>query len=177
MAIVGSGPVGLATLLTAQFYTPAEIIMVDLDDNRLAVAKTFGATQTVNSSSGNTVEQIMALTNNKGVDVAIEAVGIPTTFELCESIIAPGGHIANVGVHGKSVELHLETLWAQNITITTRLVDTVTTPLLLKVVQSKKINANQLITHHFALKDIIAAYDTFKHADRERALKVIMTNE
>lgn len=177
VAIVGSGPVGLAALLTAQFFTPAEIIMVDLDDNRLAVAKTFGATKTVNSSDGKAVEEIMRLTGNKGVDVAIEAVGIPATFELCESIIAPGGHIANVGVHGKSVELHLETLWAQNITITTRLVDTVTTPMLLKVVQSDKLKPRQLITHHFKLSDIIAAYDTFKHADREKALKVIMTNE
>ena len=177
VAIVGSGPVGLAALLTAQFFTPAEIIMVDLDDNRLAVAKTFGATKTVNSADGKAVEEIMRLTGNKGVDVAIEAVGIPATFELCESIIAPGGHIANVGVHGKSVELHLETLWAQNITITTRLVDTVTTPMLLKVVQSDKLKPKQLITHHFKLSDIIAAYDTFKHADREKALKVIMTNE
>jgi len=177
VAIVGAGPVGLAALLTAQFFTPAEIIMVDLDDNRLAVAKTFGATQTVNSGHGHAVEKIMQLTGNNGVDVAIEAVGIPATFELCEKIIAPGGHIANVGVHGKSVELHLETLWAQNITITTRLVDTVTTPMLLKVVHSKKLDANQLITHHFKLSDVIAAYDTFKHADREKALKVIMTNE
>ncbi len=177
VAIVGSGPVGLAALLTAQFFTPAEIIMVDLDDNRLAVAKTFGANQTVNSGHGHAIEEIMRLTGNKGVDVAIEAVGIPATFELCEKIIAPGGHLANVGVHGKSVELHLETLWAQNITITTRLVDTVTTPMLLKVIQSNKLKANQLITHHFKLADIIAAYDTFKHADREKALKVIMTNE
>lgn len=177
IAIVGAGPVGLAALLTAQFYTPAEIIMVDLDDNRLAVSSTFGATKTINSSGGDAVAEIMRLTGNKGVDVAIEAVGIPATFELCEKIIAPGGHIANIGVHGKSVELHLETLWAQNITITTRLVDTVTTPMLLKIVQSNKIKANQLITHHFKLSDIIAAYDTFKHADREKALKVIMTNE
>jgi alcohol dehydrogenase len=177
VAIVGSGPVGLAALLTAQFFTPAEIIMVDLDDNRLAVAKSFGATKTVNSGKGDAVEQIMRLTDNKGVDVAIEAVGIAATFELCEKIIAPGGHIANVGVHGKSVELFLETLWAQNITITTRLVDTVTTPMLLKIVQSNKIKPKQLITHHFKLSEIIEAYETFKHADREKALKVIMTNE
>ena len=177
VAIVGAGPVGLAALLTVQFFTPAEIIMVDLDDNRLAVAKTFGATQTINSSNSNAAGEIMRLTGNKGVDAAIEAVGIPATFELCEKIIAPGGRIANVGVHGKDVPLHLETLWSQNITITTRLVDTVTTPMLLKIVQSGKLKPKQLVTHHFKLWDIIAAYDTFKHADREKALKVIMTNE
>src|SRR5688500_13302791 len=110
VAIVGAGPIGLATLLTAQFYTPAEIIMVDVDDNRLAVAKQFGATHIINSSTENAREQIMLLTDNKGVDVAIEAVGIPATFVLCQEIIAAGGRIANVGVHGKSAPLHLETL-------------------------------------------------------------------
>ncbi len=177
VAIVGTGPIGLATLLTAQFYTPAEIIMIDIDDNRLAVAKTFGATQTINSSKENAVEKVMTLTNKRGVDVAIEAVGIPATFELCQSIIAPGGRIANIGVHGKAVSLHLEILWSKNITITTRLVDTVTTPLLLKTITSKKLDASKLITHHFALKDIVKAYDTFEHAASEKTLKVILTNE
>ena len=117
----------------------------------------------------------MVLTDGKGVDVAIEAVGIPATFDICQSIIAPGGHIANIGVHGKSVTLHLETLWSQNVTITTRLVDTVTTPLLLKTVQSKKIEPNNLITHHFRLDQVMEAYETFGNAAKERALKVIMT--
>jgi alcohol dehydrogenase len=177
VAIVGAGPIGLAVLITAQFYTPAAIIMIDIDDNRLNVAKTFGATQTINSSNENAFEKIMNLTEKKGVDVAIEAVGIPATFELCESIIAPGGHIANVGVHGKSVSLHLETLWSKNITLTTRLVDTVTTSMLLKTVSSKKLDPAKLITHHFALRDIANAYDTFQNAAREKALKVILTNE
>jgi alcohol dehydrogenase len=177
VAIIGAGPIGLAVLITAQFYTPARIIMVDVDDNRLNVAKTFGATHVINSSSINAAEQIMQITEQKGVDVAIEAVGIPETFELCESIIAPGGHIANVGVHGKSVSLHLETLWSKNITITTRLVDTVTTPMLLKTVVSKKVQPAKLITHHFALHDIIQAYETFGNAAREKTLKVILTNE
>lgn len=177
VAIVGAGPIGLAALLTAQFYSPAEIIMIDLDDNRLEVSKKFGATQTINSSNTNATEKIMSLTSKKGVDAAIEAVGVPATFELCEAIIAPGGHIANIGVHGKSVSLHLENLWAQNITITTRLVDTVTTPMLLKTVLSKKLKPSQLITHRFLLSEIIKAYDTFQHADRERALKVVLTNE
>ncbi len=176
VAIVGAGPVGLAALLTAQFYSPAEIIMIDPDDNRLGVSKTFGATKTINNSTVDVMEKIKSLTNGKGVDVAIEAVGIPATFELCTSIIAPGGHIANVGVHGKSVTLHLETLWSQNITITTRLVDTVTTSMLLKTVQSKKLQPNNLITHHFKLNQVIEAYETFGNAGKEKALKVILTS-
>ncbi|KAA9038759.1 zinc-dependent alcohol dehydrogenase family protein [Ginsengibacter hankyongi] len=176
IAIVGSGPIGLAALLTAQFYSPAEIIMVDMDDNRLEVAKTFGATQTINSRNVDVIEKIKSLTNGKGVDTAIEAVGTPDTFELCAEIIAPGGRVANIGVHGKSATLHLETLWAKNITITTRLVDTVTTPMLLKTVQSKKLDPNNLITHHFKLDQIIEAYDTFGNAAKEKALKVILTN-
>ena len=177
VAIVGSGPIGLAALLTAQFYSPAEIIMIDPDDNRLATAKKFGATKIINNSKENAVERVKQLTNNKGADTVIEAVGIPATFELCQSLVAPGGTIANIGVHGKSVELHLEKLWAHNITITTRLVDTVTTPMLLKTVQSKKLDSKQLITHRFKLSDIINAYDTFQNAAREKALKVILTNE
>ena len=142
----------------------------------MQVAKTFGATQTINSSDGKAVEKIMQLTNGRGVDVAIEAVGVPETFELCEAIIGAGGHIANIGVHGKSVDLHLETLWSKNITITTRLVDTITTPMLFKNVQSKKLQPNKLITHHFRLDQIIEAYDTFGHAAKEKALKVILTS-
>ena len=176
VAIVGAGPIGLAALLTAQFYTPAEIIVIDQDDNRLEVAKTFGATRTINSSTENAVEKIKSLTGGYGVDTAIEAVGLPATFELCEAIVAPGGHIANIGVHGKSVALHLETLWSRNISITTRLVDTVTTPMLFNIVQSKKIAPTKLITHRFKLSQVIEAYDTFEHAAREKALKVILEN-
>ena len=176
VAIVGGGPIGLAALLTAQFYAPAEIIMIDPDENRLETAKKFGATHTINNSKENPIEIVKQLTNNRGVDTAIEAVGIPETFELCQNLVAPGGVIANVGVHGKSVTLHLETLWIKNITITTGLVNTVTTPMLLKTVQSKNLNAKQLITHHFKLNDIISAYDTFEHASREKALKVILSN-
>lgn len=177
VAIIGAGPVGLATLLTAQFYSPSSIIMIDTDDSRLHVSKTLGATVTINNEKEDSIAKIFALTGNKGVDVAIEAVGIPATFEMCQSIIAPGGHIANIGVHGKSVSLHLETLWAKNITITTRLVDTVTTPMLMKTLSSKKIDATKLITHHFKLNDIINAYDTFQNAARDKTLKVILTND
>lgn len=176
IAIVGSGPIGLATLLTAQFYSPATIIMIDVDENRLSVAKTFGATHTINSSVENATEKVMSITNGIGVDTAIEAVGIPATFELCEQIIGAGGHIANIGVHGKSASLHLETLWSKNITITTRLVDTSSTPMLFKTVQSKKLDPQKLITHRFKLDDIIEAYDTFGNAAKEKALKIILTN-
>ncbi|WP_242392249.1 zinc-dependent alcohol dehydrogenase family protein [Anaeromyxobacter oryzisoli] len=174
VAIVGGGPVGLAALLTAQFYSPAELVMVDLDQNRLEVARRFGATQVVNSGDGKAAEKVMALTGGRGVDVAIEAVGIPPTFDLCQDIVAAGGHIANIGVHGKSVVLKLEKLWDRNITLTTRLVDTVTTPMLLKVVASKRLDAKKLVTHTFSFDEIAKAYDTFGNAAKERALKVII---
>lgn len=174
VAIVGSGPIGLAALLTAQLYSPAEIIMIDLDDNRLAVAREFGATRVINSLDGKAVETIKALTGGRGVDTAIEAVGVPATFELCQQIISPGGVIANIGVHGQMVELHLETLWSQNIAITTRLVDAVTTPMLLKTLQSGKIDPTRLITHHFKLDQILEAYETFGNAAETKALKVII---
>src|SRR5271168_966772 len=176
VAIVGAGPVGLAVLLTSQFYSPATIFMIDLDDKRLAVAKKFGATTLINSADGNAAQRVMELTEGAGVDVAIEAVGLPATFAICQAIVAPGGRIANVGVHGKPVELHLEKLWDRNISLTTRLVDTVTTPMLLKVVRSGKLQPAKLVTHRFAMNDILKAYDTFGNAARESALKVVLTN-
>ena len=174
VAIVGSGPIGLAALLTAQFYAPAQIIMIDRDANRLEVARTFGATACVNNASGDPVAEIMKLTGGIGVDCAIEAVGVPASFELCELIIAPGGTIANVGVHGVKVDLHMECLWDRNITITTRLVDTVSTPMLLKTVGSGRLEAGKLITHHFALNEVLNAYETFSQAADTHALKVII---
>ena len=174
VAIVGAGPVGLAALLTAQFYSPAEIVMIDIDDNRLDIAKRFGATASINSSDGKAAEAVMNLTGNRGVDTAIEAVGIPATFELCEKIVAPGGTIANIGVHGTKVVLHMESLWDRNITITTRLVDTVSTSMLLKTVQSGKLDPKRLITHRFKLDKILDAYETFATAANTHALKVII---
>ncbi len=174
VAIVGSGPIGLAALLTAQFYSPAKIIMMDLDDNRLAVAERFGATHIVNSADDKAIEKIMQLTDQLGVDTAIEAVGIPATFELCEKIIAPGGVIANIGVHGVKVDLHLESLWDRNITITTRLVDTQSTPMLLNLVKSNKIDAKLLITHRFKFEHMLDAYEAFSLASATNALKVII---
>ena len=174
VAIVGSGPIGLAALLTAQFYAPAEIIMIDLDNNRLEVGKRFGATATVNSAAGDAAQQVMKLTGGRGVDTAIEAVGIPATFVLCQEIVAAGGTVANVGVHGVKADLHLERLWSHNVTITTRLVDTVSIPMLLKTVQSRRIDAKQLITHRFKLDQILQAYETFGNAADTKALKVII---
>src|SRR5450631_3547366 len=174
LAIVGSGPIGLAALLTAQFYAPAQIIMIDLDDNRLEVAKRFGATAAINSGDGKSAEAILKLTGGRGVDTAIEAVGIPATFELCEQIIAPGATIANIGVHGTKVALHLERLWDRNITITTRLVDTVSTPMLLSILGARKLDPKRLITHHFKLDRILDAYETFGNAANTQALKVII---
>lgn len=174
VAIVGAGPIGLAALLTAQFYSPAEIIMIDLDENRLAVAKKFGATSTINSSQGDAAKTLMEQTNGRGVDTAIEAVGVPATFEMCQKIIGAGGVIANIGVHGVKVDLHLENLWDRNIHITTRLVDTVSTPMLLKTVMAKKIDPTRLITHRFKFIDILQAYEVFGHAADSHALKVLI---
>jgi alcohol dehydrogenase len=174
IAIVGVGPIGLAALLTAQFYSPAAIIAIDLDDNRLAMAKRFGATTTINNSDGKAVDAVMKLTGKRGVDTAIEAVGVPATFELCEKLVTAGGTIANIGVHGKKVDLHLESLWDHNITITTRLVDTASTPMLLNILRSNKIDPKLLITHRFRLENILDAYETFGNAAKTKALKVII---
>ena len=175
VAIVGSGPIGLATLLTAQFYSPAQIIVIDLDDKRLEVARRFGATATINSADGQAAATVKTLTGGRGVDTAIEAVGIPATFSLCQDLVAAGGVIANIGVHGEKVDLHLERLWSHNISITTRLVDTVSTPMLLKTVQSGKIDPTRLITHRFKLDQILDAYDVFGRATETGALKVIIS--
>lgn len=174
VAIVGAGPIGLSALLTSQFYSPAQIILVDMDDNRLQVASRFGATAVINNRDGKAAEKIMQMTAGRGVDTAIEAVGVPASFITCEDIVAPGGVIANVGVHGVKVDLHLERLWDRNIAITTRLVDTVTTPMLLRTVQSQKLDPKRLITHHFKLDRILEAYDTFGAAAKSNALKVVI---
>jgi alcohol dehydrogenase len=148
--------------------------MIDFDDNRLEMSARFGATATINNKDGKAVEKIMKMTGGRGVDTAIEAVGVPASFITCEDIVAPGGIIANIGVHGVKVDLHLERLWDRNIAITTRLVDTVTTPMLLRTVQSHKIDPTRLITHHFKLDKIMDAYDTFAAAAKTSALKVII---
>lgn len=172
-----AGPIGLATLLTAKFFTPSQIIMIDPDDNRLDVSRRLGATSVINNSREDAVLSVKLLTQDIGADVVIEAVGIPQTFELCQLLVAPGGVIANIGVHGTSAKLYLEKLWSRNITITTRLVDTTSTSLLLKTISSGSLDPKELVTHRFPLKDIEKAYDTFQHASREKALKVILIND
>lgn len=174
LAIVGAGPIGLGVLLTAQFYSPLKTIIIDTDDNRLELAKKLGADYTINSKKEDPTKKVLSYTDQLGVDTVIEAVGIPETFNLCQEIVAPGGTIANIGVHGKKVDLHLEKLWSANISITTRLVDTVTTPLLLKIIESQKLNPKSLITHQFKLDDILQAYEVFNDASTNKALKVLI---
>lgn len=176
IAIVGAGPVGMSALLTAQFYSPAKIYMIDLDDNRLELAKDFGATDVINSNTADVVKKIMSETKD-GVDVAIEAVGMPATFDICQQIIRPGGYIANVGVHGESVDLQIQNLWIRNITLTTGLVNTNTIPMLLKTVASGKIIPSRLISHHFKLGEVMQAYEVFGNAAKEKAMKIILSNE
>jgi len=173
VAIVGSGPIGLAALMTAQFYAPALLIVIDPDIQRLEVARRFGATH-VMAPDADTVGRVMALTDGRGADTVIEAVGVPASFEMCEDLVAPGGTIANVGVHGTKADLHLERLWSHNITITTRLVDTVTTPQLLKAVASRRLEPATLVTHRFRFDQMEEAYDTFGRAAQSGAMKVIV---
>ena len=175
VAIIGAGPIGMAALLTAQFFSPARLIMVDVDDSRLAMAKTFGATDVINSASTDAVAGLMAMTKD-GIDVVIEAVGIAATFDICQSVVRPGGHIANIGVHGTSVDLQLQDLWIKNITLTTGLVNTNTTDMLMKNVQSGKLKPAELITHRFPFADFMRAYEVFANASKEKALKVIIDN-
>jgi alcohol dehydrogenase len=177
VAIVGAGPVGLAAILTAKLYTPGRIIAIDLADARLEKARELGADITINNGTQNAVERVMELTGGLGADVAIEAVGVPQTFELCTELARPGGRIANVGVHGHSVELHLETLWIRGVTITTGLVDTFTTPQLLKLIASGRLDATPLATHRFPLSETMSAYDTFADAGATHALKVVLEAE
>ncbi|NYT23766.1 zinc-dependent alcohol dehydrogenase family protein [Alcaligenaceae bacterium] len=175
VAIVGAGPVGMGVLLTAQFYSPARIIVIDVDDARLEMARRFGATDVINSTRQDPVETLNGMTKD-GVDVAIECVGIPATFDVCQKVLRPGGHLANVGVHGSSVDLELQNLWIRNVTIRTGLVNTNTTPMLLKTVESGKLQPEQLITHRFPFQDFMKAYDVFGNAAEEKAMKVIITN-
>lgn len=172
VAIVGAGPIGLAALMTSRFYSPARIIMIDPDENRLAMARQLGATDTI---AQNPIEAIDKLTEGEGVDVAMEAVGIPATFDICQRIVRAGGHIANIGVHGKSVDLQLQDLWIKNITLRTGLVSTNTIPVLMRVVESGGVEPAALVTHRFKLDEIENAYDIFSEAAKEQAIKMLLT--
>jgi alcohol dehydrogenase len=177
VAVVGAGPIGLAAVLTAKLYTPARVIAIDLADARLEKAREFGADVTINNGREDAVAIVQELTEGLGADVAIEAVGVPETFELCTALVRPGGHVANVGVHGHSATLHLETLWIKDITITTGLVDTSTTPRLLNLIAEGRLDPTAFATHRFALDDTLDAYDTFAAAAETNALKVVLEGE
>jgi alcohol dehydrogenase len=175
VAIVGAGPIGLSAVTGAKMFSPSHIIAIDLADARLDAAKVFGADLTVNNSREDAVAYVRGMTDGLGVDVAIEAVGVPDSFELCTQLVRPGGHVANIGVHGKPAALHLESLWIRDITITTGLVDTYSTPTLLRMVASHQIEAGQFATHYFKLDQIVDAYDIFGRAAETGAIKVVLS--
>jgi alcohol dehydrogenase len=175
VAVVGAGPIGLAAIMGARLFSPAHVVAIDLADSRLEAAKQFGADVTVNNGREDPGEIIAGLTDGLGADVAMEAVGVPPTFELAARLIRPGGRVANIGVHGEPVMLHLEDLWIRNVTITTGLVDTYSTPTLLKLTASHQVDAARFVTHHFTLDQFMEAYDVFGRAADTGALKVVLT--
>lgn len=174
VAIVGAGPIGMACVLTAQLYSPTQIIVIDIDESRLLMVKELGATHSINSAKNDAIQKVLELTHNRGVDCAIEAVGIEPTWNICQHIVKEGGHLANVGVHGKSVNFSIEKLWIKNLTITTGLVNANTTDMLMKTCCSSKLPIEKIITHHFKFDKIEKAYDVFKNAADEKAMKVIV---
>jgi alcohol dehydrogenase len=175
VAVVGAGPVGLSAILGAKLFSPGHVVSIDLADTRLEAAKRFGADVTVNNGREDAVAILRSMTDGLGADVAIEAVGVPETFELCTELVRPGGHVANIGVHGRPATLHLESLWIRDLTITTGLVDTSSTPTLLRLLSSGQIDAGQFASHHFELGQMLEAYDTFGRAAETSALKVVLT--
>jgi alcohol dehydrogenase len=177
VAIVGAGPIGLAAVMTAKLFTPGKIVAIDLDEGRLEKALEFGADVAINNGREDALARIQELTDGLGADVAIEAVGVPATFDLCTELIRPGGRVANVGVHGCEVTLHLERLWIRDVLITTGLVDTFTTPKLLKLIAEGRLDPTPFATHHFALEDTEEAYEVFSDAATTKALKVVLSAE
>jgi alcohol dehydrogenase len=175
VAVVGAGPIGLSAMMGARLFSPAHVVAIDLADSRLEAAKQFGADVTINNSREDALAIVRDLTDGLGADVAIEAVGVPATFELAAALARPGGHIANIGVHGEPATLHLEDLWIRNVTITTGLVDTYSTPTLLKLAQGHTVDADKFVTHHFTLDQFEEAYDVFARAAETGALKVVLT--
>jgi len=175
VAVVGAGPIGLAAIMGARLFSPSHIVAIDLADSRLEAAKQFGADVVVNNSREDAEAIVAELTGGLGADVSIEAVGVPATFEQAVRLARPGGHIANIGVHGEPVTLHLEELWIRDVTITTGLVDTFTTPTLLRLVISRQLDAGRFVTHHFALDQFEEAYDVFARAGDTGALKVVLS--
>lgn len=177
VAVVGAGPIGLAAIMSAKLYSPAHIVAIDMADARLEAAKAFGADVVINNSRTEPAEVLAGLTDGLGADVTIEAVGVPATFELATTLVRPGGHVANIGVHGEPASLHLEDLWSKDVTITTGLVDTFSTPSLLKLVTSRQVDSRKFATHHFTMDQFMEAYDVFSRAGETGALKVVVTRE
>ncbi len=175
VVIVGAGPIGLAAILGAKMHSPSHIVAIDPAAGRLDAAKQFGADIVINNGETDPVPAVMELTDGLGADVTIEAVGLPETFELCARLVRPGGHVANVGVHGKPATLHLEDLWIKNVTITTGLVDTYSTPTLLRLVAARQIASARFVTHRFGLDEFLDAYDVFARAGETGALKVALS--
>jgi alcohol dehydrogenase len=173
VAVVGAGPIGLSAIMGAGLFSPSHIVAIDLADSRLEAAKQFGADVVVNNGREDPLEVIKGLTGGLGADVAIEAVGVPATFELAATLIRSCGHLANIGVHGQPATLHLEELWIKDVTITTGLVDTYSTPTLLRLM-GQKLDVGRFVTHHFSMDDFVAAYDTFARAADTNALKVVV---
>jgi alcohol dehydrogenase len=173
--VVGAGPIGLSAITGAKLFSPGRVIAIDLADVRLDAAKMFGADLCINNSHDDPAAMVRELTDGLGADVVIEAVGTPATFELCCELVRPGGHVANIGVHGQPATLHLESLWSRDVTITTGLVDTFSTPTLLRLLAARQIDAGAFVTHHFALRDVVKAYDVFGRAAETGALKVVLT--
>lgn len=174
VAVVGAGPIGLAAILLSRLFSPGLIVAIDLDPARLERARQFGADVTIQSNVEDVRERVSEITRGAGVDVAMEAVGVPETFELCADLVKPGGRVANIGVHGKPACLHLERLWAHNITITTRLVDTTSVPQLLSLIQARRFDPTVFATHSFPLAEAMDAYDVFSRAGETGALKVVL---
>jgi alcohol dehydrogenase len=175
VAVVGAGPVGLSVMATAALYGAAQVIALDLDENRLDFAKQVGASHGINTGAADWQEQVLALTDGYGVDVAVEAVGIPSTFDMCTHLVRPGGNVANVGVHGKAAMLDLQRLWIQNINISMGLVNTTTLGMLLKLVEQQKLPVDKFVTHRFSFDEMLKAYDTFGNAAETGALKVLIS--
>ncbi|HEX3981858.1 MAG TPA: zinc-dependent alcohol dehydrogenase family protein, partial [Acidimicrobiales bacterium] len=175
VAVVGAGPIGLSAILGASLFSPGHVVAIDLADARLDAAKRFGADITINNGREDAVAAVLALTDGLGADVAIEAVGVPQTFELCTQLVRPGGHVANIGVHGQPATLHLESLWTRDVTITTGLVDTYSTPTLLRLLTTHHIEAGQFVSHRFPLDQMVEAYDVFARAADTGALKVVLS--
>jgi alcohol dehydrogenase len=177
VAVVGAGPIGLSAIMGARLFSPSHVVAIDLADSRLEAAKQFGADVCVNNGREDPLAVVQSLTGGLGADVAIEAVGVPATFELAAELIRPGGRVANIGVHGEPATLHLEDLWIKNVTIRTGLVDTYSTPTLLQLTSSQQVDAARFVTHHFRLDQFIEAYDVFARAGDTGALKVVLTRQ